>query len=54
MKIIWKYLDAIKSKIPKTVAHAARAPQFLALFFNSQLLTASIAMQGKDYFGQKL
>jgi len=55
MRIICKYLSAIKYKIPKPVAHAARAPQVLALFFNyAQLLTASIAMQSTDYFWQKL
>lgn len=46
MRIICKYLSAIKYKIPKTVAHAARPPQFLALGFNyAQLLTASQSMQ---------
>ncbi|WP_126388325.1 hypothetical protein [Pseudanabaena sp. ABRG5-3] len=41
MKIIWKYLGAVKYKIPKPVAHAQRAPQVLALVFN--MLTALCA-----------
>jgi hypothetical protein len=44
-------VGAIKYKTPKPVAHAARAPQVLALFFNyAHLLRLVIKFRGRNRF----